>query len=243
MDYRSEPPESERRDPEPEETGPLGPPPEAEQTGAQTFSSSEPEAVISEEPAVETPPTGEPAAPPPPPRGRRTGLIVLGGLLLALLLFGGGYLLAYLTQFRPAAEQVSTLQAASAEMQSQLDETSAQLNQRESELQTSQAAAAAAETALSESQNRLLLNNLQNDVLVARLALANEDLLTARQALRLAQSDIDALREIAADGEMVDDLAARLEDARSAMSEDPAAAGVELRLLSDNIVLLQEQFQ
>lgn len=239
MDYRTEPPESERREPEPEEIGPL---PAEEQMAAEPFAPSEPEMAAVEEPAAEAPPPAGEPVPPPAPR-RRTGAIVLGSLLLALLLFGCGYLLSYLTQYRPAAEQLSALQNTSAELQAQLDETNAQLEQREAELQSSQAAAADGEAALNESQNRLLLTTLQKDVLTARLALANEDLLTVRQALRLAQSDIDALREIADDGEMIDDLEARLDEARRTLSEDPAAAGEELRLLSENIALLQDRFR
>lgn len=42
---------------------------------------------------------------------------------------------------------------------------------------------------------------------------------------------------------MIDDLEARLDEARRTLSEDPAAAGEELRLLSENIALLQDRFR
>ncbi|HZW04618.1 MAG TPA: hypothetical protein VFF68_11870 [Anaerolineaceae bacterium] len=248
MDQTNEPRRPEGTEPEPDETGPLTPEPEAlspeAESGVQSFEAPPHEEVSMEEPVPETPfPAPEPAPVAPPPPRRRTGTWILLSLLLALLLFGGGYALAYFTRYQPAAEQMRELQASSAETQTQLDQTGEQLAQRESELEVSRETAAAAEAALAESQNQALLNGLQNDVLVARLALANEDLLTARQALRLAESDLEELRAISPDEGMVDDLAARLEDARSAMGEDPDAAGVELRLLSDNIVLLQEQFR
>lgn len=248
MDHNNEPLRPENREPEPDETGPLAPEPEdvspEPESRVQSFEAPPHEEVIMEEPVpVPSFPEPEPAPVMPPPPRRRTGLWFLLGLLLALLLFGGGYALAYFSRYQPAAEQVRELQASSAETQTQLDQTGEQLTQRESELEVSREAAAAAEAALADSQNQALLNGLQNDVLVARLALANEDLLTARQALRLAESDLEELRAVSSDEGMIDDLAARLDDARSAMGEDPDAAGVELRLLSDNIVLLQEQFR
>lgn len=184
-----------------------------------------------------------PAAPPPPARRDRTGLKVLGWLLLILILFGGGFALAYFWLYQPAAVENRQLRSDLEAQTTEFNETRLELTQRSSELENLQTDLTSSSSDLDEAEIYLAINRLQNDILIARLALADNDEITARQAMRVAEDDLEDLRPVVEDATLVDDLAERLETAREALGSQNNRAEDTLRLLNENLALMADRLR
>lgn len=216
----------------------------AAQEPVEPAAAEEPVEVYTEEAVMEEPvgvseplEVEEPAA---PARPRRRWLNwILGGLASALLLFLAGFLLAYFLLYRPAEQARLDLSEQLAEQQELLAQANQTIDDLDVELAAAQAALAAQTEEAGLASAQAALEQMNGHVLIARLALAEEDELTARQALRLVAGDVQTLREEGLDAELVDMLAERLQAAQTALAgEDLEAAREQLRLMSENIQLV-----
>lgn len=188
----------------------------------------------------ETQPTSEAALSSekkPTPAWLRKSLAWMAIVLVSLLIgFGLAYFLLYLPaeQARMEAsrqillqnEQIATLEADLNQTGEQLQKTQDELQQTSEELKALQYSAA--------------LTALQHNVTYARLALVTKDLLTARQELSSANSNLKKLIPMIGDKDIETALSERLATVRSSMTSDPEKSLGELRILAENLTRLEK---
>lgn len=173
----------------------------------------------------------------PTPAWLRKSLIWLAIVLVSLLVgFGLAYFLLYLPaeQARIEAsqqvlllnEQIATLEADLDQAREQLQKTQDELEQTAGELKVLQYSAA--------------LTALQHNVTYARLALVTKDLLTARQELSSANTNLKKLIPMIGDKDIETALTERLAAVRSSMTSDPEKSLEELRILAENLSRLEK---
>jgi len=173
----------------------------------------------------------------PTPAWLRKSLIWLAIVLVSLLVgFGLAYFLLYLPaeQARIEAsqqvlllnEQIATLEADLDQARKQLQTTQDELEQTAGELKVLQYSAA--------------LTALQHNVTYARLALVTKDLLTARQELSSANTNLKKLIPMIGDKDIETALTERLAAVRSSMTSDPEKSLEELRILAENLSRLEK---
>ncbi|MFZ6021258.1 MAG: hypothetical protein ACOYXO_16805, partial [Chloroflexota bacterium] len=162
----------------------------------------------------------------PTPVWLRKSLTWTAIVLVSLLVgFGLAYFLLYLPaeQARIEAsqqvlllnEQIATLEADLNQAREQLQKTQDELEQTAGELRVLQYSAA--------------LTALQHNVTYARLALVTKDLLTARQELSSANTNLKKLIPMIGDKDIETALTERLAAVRSSMTSDPEKSLEELR--------------
>ncbi len=178
----------------------------------------------------------------PPSEGKPTPLWVRKSLpwavvILVSLLIGFG--LAFFLLYQPAEqarrqaaqqvllqnEQIAALEADLSQTQEQLEKTRIELEQTSEELKILQYTAT--------------LTALQNNISYARLALVTKDLLTARQELSSANSNLKKLIPMIGDKDIETSLTERLALVRSRMTSDPEKSLEELRILAENLSRLE----
>ncbi len=150
--------------------------------------------------------------------------------------FGLAYFLLYVpaeqARFEAArqvslqSEQIEKLEADLSQTQEQLTETQNRLEQTAGELR--------------ELQYNAALTALQNNITYARLALITKDMLTARQELSSASSNLTELIPLLSDEEVETALSERLAVIRSSVVSDPEKSLEELRTLSENLSRLEK---
>lgn len=153
-----------------------------------------------------------------------------------LIGFGLAYFLLYVPaeqarfeasrQVSLQSEQIEKLEADLSQTQEQLTETQNRLEETASEL--------------SELQYNAALTALQNNITYARLALITKDMLTARQELSSASSNLTELIPLLGDEEVETALSERLAVIRSSLVSDPEKSLEELRTLSENLSRLEK---
>lgn len=211
--------------------------PANEEEGTSQSSEAAPEESL---PHSETATLEQPVSPSerkPTPAWLRKSLPWAVVILVSLLIgFGLAYFLLYLPaeQARFEADRQVSLQAGQIEeLEANLSETRQQLQQTQTELeQTSQE--------LKAVQYRAALTALQNNVSYARLALVTKDLLTARQELSSASSNLRKLIPMLGDKEIETALTERLAFIRTNMVSDPEKSLEELRILAENLSRLEK---
>lgn len=213
-----------------------------EMTPPSKEESSQSEAVLSEEnlPKTEAEPVEE-AAPvlekKPTPPWLRKGLVWAGIILVSLLIgFGLAYFLLYVPQEQARfdaerelsrlTKQIGELEAELSQTHQQLQETQNQLEQTDGELKALQYSSA--------------LTALQLNVTYARLALVTKDLLTARQELSSASTNLKRLIPMIGDKDIENALTERLAKVRSSVTSDPEKSLEELRILAENLSRLEK---
>lgn len=173
----------------------------------------------------------------PTPAWLRKSLTWMAIVLVSLLIgFGLAYFLLYLPaeQARMEAsrqillqnEQIATLEADLNQTGEQLQKTQDELQQTSEELKALQYSAA--------------LTALQHNVTYARLALVTKDLLTARQELSSANSNLKKLIPMIGDKDIETALTERLNTVRSSITSDPEKSLEELRILAENLTRLEK---
>jgi len=173
----------------------------------------------------------------PTPAWLRKSLPWAAVILVSLLIgFGLAYFLLYLPaeQARFEADRQVSLQAG------QIEELEANLNEIRHQLQQTQTELEQTSQELKAVQYRAALTALQNNVSYARLALVTKDLLTARQELSSASSNLRKLIPMLGDKEIETALTERLAFIRTNMVSDPEKSLEELRILAENLSRLEK---
>ena len=177
---------------------------------------------------METPPM---MPPPPPPHRRPLGRRLLTWGTLAALLFALGFFVAYFMLFQPAQAKAQVL-----------DATQAQLTTTEQQLADAQAKLDTATVDVKRLSQQVDLLKVQHALTTARLALMEQDTLTATQAVELAQTDLDSLLAGLSEAETVKAISDRMGKVRTALAGKQVNAALsELRTLDENLSFLYQR--
>lgn len=175
-------------------------------------------------------PSGAPSAPLEPPKpSRHIGRWAL--ILLAVLIVGFGA--AFIALALPAQQELRQAKADIADLQEKLSAL-------ETELDTTSLALAETTGELTSAEYDLALARVQANVAYARSSLVSRDLLTARQEVSAAVKNMEALLPLIEDKEIAAALSDRMEGIEKSIHTDSAKALEELRILSENLLRLQD---
>ncbi len=155
---------------------------------------------------------------------------VIVTLVSLLVGFAIGFFLLYL----PANTGLKQVQTDLSELQGKLDSTTQELETTQSNLSQAQSDAEKAQAAADTLTFNLALSRVQANVGLARLALAQTDLLTARQELSAADTNLKELVK-GLDAETAKALQDRLSAIRIQLNSDSKKAVEELRILGENL--------
>lgn len=159
-----------------------------------------------------------------------------------LLLFGAGFLTAYFLLVRPAQQQTSQVQSSLEQAQRDVSSAETRVAQSEGQMKSMQTQVEQARGEMEKAQNRAALQTVRTDIAVARLALANKDGPAARNALVQAQNDLAQMLPAlkAADENLADSVAGRLEIILNELNRDPTTAISDMDILSRNLDQAEE---
>jgi hypothetical protein len=167
------------------------------------------------------------------------------GLVIIVLIFAAGFIvaqIAYTSPVRSSLDQVTTeknqIQKELSSVQDQFATSQNDLENKKAELTVTQSDLRTAESTIEQLKTKETFNrNLEEikyHVALARIALLNEDKLSARQALNLAQDNLDELTPLL-EADNLQAVKQRLEDAYSLSISDFGKALEELRTLTENL--------
>ena len=187
----------------------------------------------------------ESSAEPKPEKTNRWLRKSLIGLVIVVLIFAAGFIvaqIAYTSPIRSSLQQVTTeksqLQEKLNSVQDQLATSQNDLESKTAELTVTQSDLRTAESTIEQLKSNDTFNrNLEEikyHVALARIALLNQDKLTARQALNLAQNNLDELSPLL-ESDNLQAVKQRLTDAYSLSIADFGKALEELRTLTENL--------
>lgn len=166
-------------------------------------------------------------------------------LMIAVLLVLAGYLISYFTITVPNQTAYQSLMSDLTKTESDLENLQVQYDQISVDLQETQNKLSLAQgenVTLQHDYNDLLvaseynlnLLNLKYEIGLARFALLDDDSISARQALSLANNYFDAIQgEL--DDEISTGIADRLKNIQSSISANTSRAENELRTLAENL--------
>lgn len=153
--------------------------------------------------------------------------------LLATLIVGFGA--AFFTLALPAQQELKQLRA-------DLSDTQEKLAAAESDLKATSADLDATSSELTAAQYSLALARVQANVAYARASLVSRDILTARQEVSAAMTNMQALLPFIKDKDISAALSERMTVIYKALYNDSATKALEeLRILSENLLRLEEQ--
>lgn len=162
---------------------------------------------------------------------QHTGRWILG--LLAALIVGFGA--AFFALALPAQQELRQVKADLANAQEKLATV-------ESDLKTTSAELDGAEKELTGAQYSLALARVQANVAYARASLVSRDLLTARQEVSAAMTNMGVLLPLIKDKDISAALSERMTVIYKALYNDSATKALEeLRILNENLLRLEEQ--
>ncbi len=204
----------------------------------------QPEETVIEEPSdLHIPPVmQEPPEVKKLPDWLRKGLIFTGvGILLLLI----GYLISYFTTTVPTQKTYQSVLQELNNKENELNNLQTQFDQTSNDFQDTQNNLNRIQQdyqTLEQNHQQLIANNDFNQTLIdmkyeiglARFALLNKDLLSARQSISLAREKFEKIR-IFLDVDISSGIRDRLEDIQGIVRTDPEEALDELRTLSENL--------
>lgn len=180
------------------------------------------DAVPGSEPSLAAPEEGKPS--------RHIGRWALI-LLLTLVI---GFAAAYFALVLPAQQELRQVKTDLAAAQEKLEEAETELASVSSDLDQTLEDLTAAEYSLA-------LARVQANVAYARASLISRDLLTARQEVSAAVTNLQVLLPYVEDKEISNALSERMDVIDKAVYTDSATALEELRTLSENLLRLSDQ--
>jgi len=181
--------------------------------------------------------TPTPIIQPLPPR-RPMGKRILTWVTLIAVLFALGFFTTYFLLYVPLQTRANDLTLKAQELES----TKAQLSTTETQLADTQTKLDSAANAVKRLEQQTSLLKVQHALVTARLALMEQDTLTATQAVDLAQTDLDDLLADLNEPETVKALQDRMTKVRTALgSKEVNAAMAELRIMDENLSFLYER--
>lgn len=153
-------------------------------------------------------------------------------ILLATLIVGFGA--AFFTLTLPAQQELKQVKADLTAAQEKLETTEAELESTGADLKTTT-------SELTGAQYSLALARVQANVAYARASLVSRDLLTTRQEVSAAATNLQELLPFIKDKNISTALEDRMKVIDKAVYTDSAKALEELRILSENLLRLEEQ--
>jgi chromosome segregation ATPase len=231
-----------------------------ENTNEALDNSVEPEAVNAEnEPVVETedePMTAEETAVEEdktldneaPTEKKQTPTWVKKSLIwivILVLVFLSGVILSQLTSVTPLRNNLKDITSQNINHLEEISELKAELESTKSELADTKSNLSDSRESLSESNQNLQtsenekqrqtnLLELQYNIAMARVAITNEDKLSARQSVNLAEDNLAQLDGLL-DSEIYEILQERLDSIQQNVKSNLTKAAEELRMLSENL--------
>jgi len=178
--------------------------------------------------------------PPKTNLGRRIMIwLAVGGVCLLV-----GALGVYLGLYIPGQDALKSTQDELAAVQQNLTDTQAALETANADLLAARTNAEDSVAELAELQTRVPLLQVQNDILAARLALANEDRTTANLMLSQADVDMAVLVDVlkVTNPDAAGSLQQRLAVVLAAFARnDKTETALELRTLTENLNMLGQR--
>ncbi len=162
---------------------------------------------------------------------QNTGRWILGVLAALILGFGAAFFALTL----PAWQELKQVKADLASSQEKLSAA-------EADLETTSASLDTAEKDLSGARYAVALARVQTNVAYARASLVSRDLLTARQEVSAAMTNMGVLLPLVKDKDISTALSERMTTIYKALYNDSATKALEeLRILNENLLRLEEQ--
>ena len=155
-------------------------------------------------------------------------------ILIVLIALVIGFAVSYFVLALPAQKQVDQKVEELADLQEKLDTAEADLAATREQLAQTNAE-------LEDAQYALALARVQVNVAYARSSLISRDLLTARQEVSAAVKNMEVLLPLIQDRETADALKERMDSIDKAVLTDSSAALEELRILSENLLRLEDR--
>jgi len=178
--------------------------------------------------------------PPKTNLGRRIMIwLAVGGVCLLV-----GALVVYLGLYIPGQDALKSTHDELAAVQQNLTDTQAALETANADLLAARTNAEDSVAELAELQTRVPLLQVQNDILAARLALANEDRTTANLMLSQADVDMAVLVDVlkVTNPDAAGSLQQRLAVVLAAFARnDKTETALELRTLTENLNMLGQR--
>ncbi len=176
------------------------------------------------------------------PRWLKKGLFYLLSIVLLLLI---GYLISFFTTTLPNSKTIQSLSSQLSEKDTALTDLQNQYDQATSNLQTMHTSLqqmksdldslqAESQQATSNQAFNLNLVNLKYEIGIARMSIINQDTLSARQALSLANNHFEAIRTNL-DAEISSGIQDRLLNIQKLITTNTTKAADELRTLAENL--------
>lgn len=167
------------------------------------------------------------------------------GLVIVVLVFAAGFIVSQIVYTSPTRSALDLVTKEKIQLQKELsaerDKLAASQNDLEgknAELTVTQSDLRSAESKIEQLQSDSIFNRnleeLKYHVTLTRIALLNQDKLTARQALNLAQDNLDKLSPLL-DTDNLDAVEQRLADAYTLSIGNIEKALEELRTLTENL--------
>lgn len=221
---------------------PVDPVPEEQAQASATETDANLQPDIPEETAPQEPVSTEMPAPREESRFRRFMRSLVRAAAVILILFGAGFLIAYFFWARPAQQQVAQVQSRLEQAQRDLSSAETRMAESEGQVRNMQTQVEQAHAEVEQAQNLAALQTVRTDIAVARLALANKDGPSARNALVQAQNNLAKLLPAlkAADEGLANSVAGRLDIILNELNRDPTTAISDMDILSRNLDQAEE---
>ena len=165
--------------------------------------------------------------------------------VILVLVFLGGVILSQLTSVTPLRNNLRDITTQNIDHLAEISDLQAELEAAKNELSDTKSNLSDVRESLSESNNNLQtsenekqkqtnLLELQYNIAMARVAIANEDKLSTRQSLNLAEDNLEQLDGLL-DTEIYEILQERLNSIQKNAKSNLSKAAEELRMLSENL--------
>jgi len=161
------------------------------------------------------------------------------GAVLASLLVGFG--LAYFLLYLPATNAFEKTGAELTSTKNELEVSMTKADGLQNSLDSATSQLETMQSTLEASRLSLVVARLQANIAYARLALISKDVLTARQELSDANTNLAELTRLLDDPDTTSALADRLKTIRSNLTSDPSKALDEMRILGENLARLENR--
>lgn len=212
---------------------------EDESYPTETPSTDENPELDKETPTVETEET---------PKKRETPSWIKKALIwfvILALVFLSGIIVSQLTGVNPLRSSLQEITTENMDRAATIDDLESQLEAAQSELSDTKNALSDTQDSLSETtqmlaaaeeeqQKQINLFELQYNIALARVAVSNQDRLSARQSLNLAEKNLESLEDHL-DADTLEIIQERIDNAQRTINNNLTNTAEELRTLSENL--------
>lgn len=207
----------------------------------ETIDTSESPDLETETPSVQTPDEKKST----PPWVKKT----LIWFVILVLVFLSGVIVSQLTSVTPLRNNLQNITRQNIDHLAEIDELKTELDSTKNDLSNTKSELSDIRSTLSESnqtlaasqqelQRQTSLLDLKFNIAEARVAAANQDKLSLRQSLNLAEKNLDQLQDIL-EPEIYEIIQERLETIQKTAKSNLTKAAEELRMLSENLIRIE----